>query len=53
MSMVVGLLSEILRNWKLPGHAAGIDLFGQVFYVMAVAATVGMFWWKYAAALLA
>ena len=51
MSMVVGLLSEVLRNRKLPGRAAGIDLFGRLFYVVAVAATIAVFWWKYAAAL--
>ncbi len=51
MSMVVGLLSEVLRNRKLLGHAFRIDLFGRVVCGAAAAATVAVFWWKYGAAL--
>jgi hypothetical protein len=49
LAMVIGLLSEVLRNKTFHKHVVRIDLFGRVAYVTVVAVTIGVYLWKYGA----
>ena len=48
MAMLTGLLSETLRNKSFHRHVIRVDLFGRIAYVVVIAATIGVYVWKYA-----